>query len=591
MKEETRRFLLKEMQSKRRKTPSPFMRRDVFFWGFRDEEDRILQSEGNPRRKSKLLSISNSFRCQVLANLSLPATRTPSTLALKKSKMAISERQVTEEDFQGEQNISDNGESDIGGYGSSDSDEDPTYNILEETRSGLSKLSIKKSKCRIPMEIDLGSEGEPDDVDIQVPKLNENDEKSYEKVETIIQAGQIEKLKVEQCKVYLRKNGLRLTGKKDTLIERIREHTGIINGGGEAKYPVSSFVLNCKGDACTGDVVMFEQNVYEMFSIASRSATGAPCGTRIVVGHIVKESYGAAKQQHTFTIEVLWSKGEKPLPPLHPLLIKGRNLYRLKTMRQRWADEGERRRTLLEKHSRGSLARSNRETRIQEKETRKMHKGQRVMGKENSTIQEWSRQSQLEPFKCNASRQPSVQHQQQQHPVEITNLQEQNTLFQQHPSIPQNIILTEIGQQIAQPQPKLLETWNSNARERNSWLQHNWTKYQNSNINTEQQGGKIHEIQNQRSNEFHVAANRHRYSSPKDNGFHVRYPNANGSSEMFHHRQPLTNLKSYRSRSPQPRWGHMQPFCRFYTQGRCYYGDNCKYLHESRDKCYNGERK
>lgn len=36
----------------------------------------------------------------------------------------------------------------------------------------------------------------------------------------------------------------------------------------------------------------------------------------------------------TKQIEVLWSKGEKPLPPLHPLLIKGRNLYRLKTMRQ-----------------------------------------------------------------------------------------------------------------------------------------------------------------------------------------------------------------------------------------------------------------
>lgn len=35
-----------------------------------------------------------------------------------------------------------------------------------------------------------------------------------------------------------------------------------------------------------------------------------------------------------FQIEVLWSKGEKPLPPLHPLLIKGRNLYRLKTLRQ-----------------------------------------------------------------------------------------------------------------------------------------------------------------------------------------------------------------------------------------------------------------
>jgi hypothetical protein len=39
---------------------------------------------------------------------------------------------------------------------------------------------------------------------------------------------------------------------------------------------------------------------------------------------------------------------------------------------QRWEDEGERRKILLEKHLRGSLARSSRETRIQEKEGRKM---------------------------------------------------------------------------------------------------------------------------------------------------------------------------------------------------------------------------
>lgn len=38
------------------------------------------------------------------------------------------------------------------------------------------------------------------------------------------------------------------------------------------------------------------------FSIVSRSATGPPCGKRIVAGRIVKESYGAAKQQHTFTV-------------------------------------------------------------------------------------------------------------------------------------------------------------------------------------------------------------------------------------------------------------------------------------------------
>lgn len=127
---------------------------------------------------------------------------------------------------------------------------------------------------------------------------------------------------MDQCKIYLRKHGLRLTGKKETLLQRIKEHleyivifnysifahfvssmfinkcflllsSSIINGEGEKKYPVSSFVLNCKGlyfftssirlgfipillvtiitkmgkyagDACTGDVVLFQQTVNEM---------------------------------------------------------------------------------------------------------------------------------------------------------------------------------------------------------------------------------------------------------------------------------------------------------------------------------------
>lgn len=50
-------------------------------------------------------------------------------------------------------------------------------------------------------------------------------------------------------------------------------------------------------------------------------------GRRAVAGRLVKESYGSAKQQHTFiVVEVLWSKGVKKLPPLPPLPVKGRNL-------------------------------------------------------------------------------------------------------------------------------------------------------------------------------------------------------------------------------------------------------------------------
>lgn len=54
--------------------------------------------------------------------------------------------------------------------------------------------------------------------------------------------GKLEKLKVDQCKVYLRKHGLRLTGNKDTLIERIKEHTRY------ASYPfIPSIVEFCFG--------------------------------------------------------------------------------------------------------------------------------------------------------------------------------------------------------------------------------------------------------------------------------------------------------------------------------------------------------
>ncbi|XP_026452860.1 zinc finger CCCH domain-containing protein 62-like isoform X2 [Papaver somniferum] len=129
-----------------------------------------------------------------------------------------------------------------------DSEEDPTFDVLEETRLSLSRLSLKKTKSRISTVIESGNDEEKlDDVEVKIPELNAKDAKSYETIEKIVAGGQVEKLKVEQCKVYLRKNGLRLTGKKDVLIDRIKEHLGIINGGGEVKYPASSFVYNCKG--------------------------------------------------------------------------------------------------------------------------------------------------------------------------------------------------------------------------------------------------------------------------------------------------------------------------------------------------------
>ncbi|MCI12336.1 zinc finger CCCH domain-containing protein 62-like, partial [Trifolium medium] len=53
------------------------------------------------------------------------------------------------------------------------------------------------------------------------------------------------------------------------------------------------------GDVCLGDVVLFRQKVYEKFNKVTRH--GRVIGNRTVAGRVVKESYGAAKQQHTFT--------------------------------------------------------------------------------------------------------------------------------------------------------------------------------------------------------------------------------------------------------------------------------------------------
>ncbi|KAH9608639.1 hypothetical protein KSS87_011146 [Heliosperma pusillum] len=131
----------------------------------------------------------------------------------------------------------------------------------------------------------------------------------------------LQELSLQACKSYLRQHGLRMSGNKDECVQRVLEHWRIKDGA-EILYPRSSFNINCKGDVCRGDTVLFKQKV-----------------------------------------EVLWSKGVKKLPPLFPLLVKGRNLYRLETYRQPWKNESERRNVLAEKHKRGAAARFKREKR------------------------------------------------------------------------------------------------------------------------------------------------------------------------------------------------------------------------------------
>ncbi|CAI9757728.1 unnamed protein product [Fraxinus pennsylvanica] len=488
-------------------------------------------------------------------------------------------------------------ESDKESYDSDDSQADPNFDILEETRSSFLNLRIKKkTKCSSEKEMEENIEEDAD-----VIEFDEKDQKSYETVRKFIEGGMIMKLKVDQCKVYLRKHGLRLTGNKDTLIQRIKEHLDIVDNGGEKKYPASIFVLNCKGDACTGDVVMFEQNVYEMFSIASRSANGPPCGTRVVAGRIVKESYGAAKQQHTFTIEVLWSKGEKPLPPLHPLLIKGRNLYRLKTMRRRWEDEGERQKIISEKHARGSMARSDREARIKEKEMQKLHKSNRVARMENQNKHRKSsdsipmnpekqgNQPQKLQEKKNAAQEEQYSQQEYYRPKTcgVSILQQKESLLGK-PNNPSNAYV--LPERLHQRQPftvvncsfpwtpnRNLQYNNFNAsRSPNRNLQYN-------NFNTSRSPIRVQtQSYNRNSNYQQIPILNHTFEENQNNNYtrsSLQGPGPMSNSVQIHAFRTRENFNA--TRNPVQRQGpERKQACRFFAQGICHYGDRCKYLHD-----------
>jgi hypothetical protein len=106
-------------------------------------------------------------------------------------------------------------------------------------------------------------------------------------------------------------------------------------------YSITTFPLDCKGDVCLND---------EIYFIKPAEKKGNKEST-IVVGKVVNESYGEVVGQHTFTIELYYTKPTRPLMSL--MLIKGRKLYKCLTKRRKWDDENERMKLIKEKHDRG----------------------------------------------------------------------------------------------------------------------------------------------------------------------------------------------------------------------------------------------
>lgn len=121
---------------------------------------------------------------------------------------------------------------------------------------------------------------------------------------------------------------------------------------GEAKASVRSlggYSVDVTGDACAGDEVVFARATFSGSYRDPRSE-----GYEVLVSKIVKESYGSARQQHTFTI--VTGEGRK-------LLIKGRNLYSVLVLAKP-CDPEERGEALRDKHARGDRARKDRRARL-----------------------------------------------------------------------------------------------------------------------------------------------------------------------------------------------------------------------------------
>ena len=119
------------------------------------------------------------------------------------------------------------------------------------------------------------------------------------------------------------------------------------------------FVVDCTGDVVVGDFIMFSESV---FSGSFRKPVYV--GERRIAAFVKKDSYGEAKQQHTFTLQVFDCDGVSPFASGEVIRRKGRNVYRNGTRRTLWLDESKRDAALDEKHARGAFARHKRQLRV-----------------------------------------------------------------------------------------------------------------------------------------------------------------------------------------------------------------------------------
>ena len=116
--------------------------------------------------------------------------------------------------------------------------------------------------------------------------------------------------------------------------------------------------VDTTGDVVKGDTIKFTEGVF-----GGSFKRPTYLGDREVVAEVLNDSYGADKQQHTFSLRVLSSSGKQQLEAGKKTRRKGRNVYRNGTLRLTWEDEKSRSAALDEKHGRGDAARATRAAR------------------------------------------------------------------------------------------------------------------------------------------------------------------------------------------------------------------------------------
>ena len=116
--------------------------------------------------------------------------------------------------------------------------------------------------------------------------------------------------------------------------------------------------VEATGNVAAGDTIRFTEDVWGGSRRRPRHL-----GQRTIIARVLKDSYGAQRQQHTFTLQVIDSTGLESIAAGTVLRRKGRNVYRHGTERRLWQDEQARREALAEKHLRGDAARTSRRRR------------------------------------------------------------------------------------------------------------------------------------------------------------------------------------------------------------------------------------